>query len=399
MKKLLKYSLSILCLGSLFSCIQDQIQDLPISTIGRDIIYAHMGEADRVQLNSKVQMSWTAGDVVYVAGRAGNTKKFQAYRFDGATGDIGGSFTAIPELNLYEDGSMYDEYYTHKNMIDDVDWWDYYVYKDYMDYAVTPYNGYEVESWDEIFYCYSPNTAKQNYTPNSSDPTTNILVGSSGDGTDFEFKNLLGFLRISLTGDKVVKSVVVTDVAGGAIGGKFGFNIKETDANAFIWKSDYEAEFFKSSSITLDCGEGVQLGSTPIDFYFAVIPIVMTKGLAVKVHFTDGSILVKSTSKEVEIRRSAIRPMSTIDTSDIDYQTIGITYTGTTAIAPEIIGESSASGYIDWGDGNTSILNFVTSYNYTDGLSSHHAIVKVHDVNAVEFNGCSGITELDLTNF
>lgn len=408
MKRVYAFIVCALCTSALFSCTQDRTEDVVVNTVGKDVIYAQVDKEDRVQLNEKRQMSWTAGDVVYVAGRFGNTKKFQAYKFDGATGDVGGSFTAIPELNLYENGSMYDDEHTHKQKIDDVDWWDYYVFKDYMDYAVTPWNGYEVESSDEIFYCYSPNTAQQNYTPDSSDPAMNILVGSSTDGENFEFKNLLGFLRISLTGDKKVKSIVVTENSGAMIAGKFLFNIKDVDASKFLWTSDI-IECVKSRSITLDCGGGIQLNGTPTDFYFAMVPTVMKEGFSLVVNFTDDTSFVQSTSKEIEVQRNHIKPMKAINTSNVEYQTITILHTGTTFSAPEITGAEtvsdsvtiteSVSGFINWGDGNISVLGLFTSYDYTDGLSSHKVVINVRDAKHIKFSSIEGVTDLDLSNF
>lgn len=394
------YTICALLSGALLSCTQDTTEDISLDAIGRDVIYAKLSENDRVQLNEKQQMTWTAGDIIYVAGRFDNTKKFQAYKFDGATGDIGGSFTAIPDLDLYNNGSMYDEAeeVTHKQNIDNVDWWDYYVFKDYMDYAVTPWNGYEIESWDEIFYCYSPNTSQQSYTPNSSDPAMNILVGSSTDGTNFEFKNLLGFLRISLIGDKKVKSIVVTENSGATIAGKFLFDIKGVDAMKFLWKSD-RIECLNSSTITLDCGDGVQLNGTPTDFYFAMVPTVMEKGFSLSVNFTDGSTFVQSTTKEIDVQRNHIKPMKAIKTSDVVYRTITILHTGATLSVPEVTGAESVSGFINFGDGNTSILGLLTSYDYIDGLSSHKVIINARGANHIKFNGIDGVTELDLTNF
>lgn len=406
MKRVYTYIICILFAGMHFSCVQDQTKDVAINAVGRDVIYARMGE--RTQLNDSQQMSWTAGDSVYVVGFSNKEYKFKAYKFDGATGDRSGSFTAIPELNLYENGSMYSEYYTNQEAMKSIEWW-WFADGEYIraDFAVSPYRGYEVDWW-EHFYCRSSNTAQQNYIPGSSDPNANIVVGVSTDGKTFDFKNLLGFLRLSLTGDKKVKSIVLSENKGSAIGGKFLFNIKklvddEIDDNEFIWKSiDYtETEYFQSSSITLNCGEeGVQLSGTPTNFYFAVIPVVMSEGLSIEVHFTDGTIFTQSTSKSIEIKRSTLTPMAAISTSNIEYKSFSVTYRGSTIAAiPEIAGSSNTSGYIDWGDGNISLLKFATSYTYLDENDTHTVTFNVRNANIIKFNGFQGVTTLDVSNF
>jgi len=417
MKRVYTFIVCALCTSALFSCTQDRTEDVEVNAIGKDVIYARVNDNDddRVQLNEKRQMTWTAGDTVFVVGYSNKVYKLQGYKFDGATGDRSGSFTAVPELDLCNNGSMYNEYYTNKEAVQSAYWWR--VDGDNncpADFAVSPFRGFEVDWW-EYLYCCSPNTAQQSYTVGSSDPNTNILVGESVDGKNFEFKNLLGFLRISLTGDKKVKSLVVTENTGAPIGGKFLFNIakfvfEEVDENEILWESiDNKTECFKSSSITLDCGDGVQLNDTPTDFYFSVVPIVMSKGFTLVVNFTDGSTFVQDTSKKIDIQRNHIKPMKAVKIGDVDYQTITIMHTGTTLSVPEIMGAKTVSGsvtiiepvsgFINWGDGSTSILGLLTSYDYLDGASSHKIVISVKDANSIKFNGIEGITELDLTNF
>ena len=91
--------------------------------------------------------------------------------------------------------------------------------------------------------------------------------------------------------------------------------------------------------------------------------------------------------------------MKAIKTSDVVYRTITILHTGTTLSVPEVTGAETVSGFINFGDGNTSILGLLTSYDYIDGLSSHKVIINARGANHIKFNGIEGVTELDLTNF
>ena len=111
------------------------------------------------------------------------------------------------------------------------------------------------------------------------------------------------------------------------------------------------------------------------------------------------TIFPQSTSKEISIVRNTIQPMAVINTSDVTYQTVGITYKGTDVLLPVIGGATSLSGYVDWGDGNISILGLVTSYGYLDELSNHRITIKVRNANKIKFNGCYGVEEIDLSQF
>ena len=66
---------------------------------------------------------------------------------------------------------------------------------------------------------------------------------------------------------------------------------------------------------------------------------------------------------------------------------------------PTITGKTSLSGCTDFGDGTTSLLNFVTSYDYTDGKEVHTVTMKLRNATKIEIGDCRGISEIDLSNF
>ena len=240
-------------------------------------------------------------------------------------------------------------------------------------------------------YSKQPGTNTQTYIPNSSDPSANLIFGTSEDGANFKFINCLGYLRVSLTGDKSVKSVELINNSGGTIAGMCMVYIDEPTKTGVRQNA--------SASILLDCGEGVQLIDTPTHFFFTVIPTTLAEGITLKVTFTDGTIFPQSTSKEIEIERNTITPMTVIETSDVSYQTVKVLYKGSHFVSPLISGATSLSGYIDWGDGNTSLLNLVTSYDYTDNKEAHNITIKVRNAQNIKFSGIDGIEEIDLSKF
>ena len=358
MKKLYIFAL----VATLFAaCVTDETQDVAIN-FSEDKVYAHFEEPEsRVQMNEKMQMVWTENDEILVFGP--NTRK--RYQFDGKTGDRSGTFslknTGTPLTN-----QEFDKYY-----------------------AVSPYGGYGTNKFR--FYAAKPGISTQTYIPNSSDVAANLIFGTSEDGVNFKFINILGYLRVSLTGEKVVKSIELINNSGEIIASRYYFGVANPE-KIYHYQD-------KSASILLDCGEGVQLSDTPTHFFFAVVPTALTDGITLKVTFTDGTIFPQSTSNEINIKRNTITPMAVIETSDVSYQEVEVLYKGTQFILPLVSGATALSGYIDWGDGNTSLLNLVTSYDYTDSKEAHTITIKSRNAQKIKFSGIDGIDEIDLSKF
>ena len=373
-----KIALCLMIALAMSSCIQDPTKDLTTNT-GTDTdadnanvekIYASFvekGENSRVELTKALHLAWTEGDIVYVVGP--NTQK--KYKFDGKTGDRSGSFSLVESYEPLD--VELDRYY-----------------------AVAPFHSITVTEDKQIrFNSSEVSSSVQKYNPNvCSSVENNMVYATSEDGENFQFWSILGYLRLSLTGEKVVKNISFTNKAGKNISGRFHIY---TDTPTTVWlKSDYNP----LPSITMDCGEGVQLSDTPTDFYFTFKPVTMTDGITLDVEFTDGSRYFHATSKEIKIEQNAIQPMAVISTTNTEgLQYLNITHEGETINIPTISGGSALSGYINLGDGSTSLLNLLTRYDYTDGKRSHSLSIVARDANKVVLNNCEGITKLDISNF
>ena len=378
MRKLYNYLACILLASTLCSCVQDLTEDIHVNISNGEVVYAKLKEGDRAQLSTDMKMSWLERDTIYVIGPG----RFCAYAFDGKTGARGGTFTAIPDLNLYEKNI------TYKTVIDNIGWSKYY---DNKYYAITPYGGFSSIGDQLILYIPKAGMAKQYYNPNGCDPKSFVLFGVSDDGVNFEFENLLGFIHIKLTGSKTVKDIVLTENTESAdIAGRFGFYLDEPTVS--VWGT-------KSNSVTLDCGEGVQLRDIPTDFIFSVRPVEFEEGFTLVVNFTDGSKFIQRTSKSIIMKRNTVQPMATINVDGIEFQTLTVSYSTSSVVVPEFSGTTDISGYIDWGDGNFSVLGLVTSYDYVDLLESHNVTINVRNAQKVKFNSIYGISAVDLSNF
>ena len=364
MKKFALYTLIALAMSS---CVQDPTKDILVNIGDEEKVYATLEpENDRVQMTKSMKMVWTEGDIMYVVGP--NTRK--KYKFDGKTGDRVGSFTLT---NTYTPYSIsLDRYYAVASF-----------------YSITTMTNNRIRYNSPI-----TGTSVQKYNPNGcSEVNNNLVFAESEDGKNFKFKPVLSYLRLSLTGDKIVKSINLINNADKAISGRYHIYIDEPEK--VLFQNDYNP----LATILLDCGEGVQLSDTPTDFYFAIRPMELSAGITVEVSFTDGTTFVQATSKPITITQNTIQPMTVIKTSGVEYQHLNIKHTGTTFTIPTISGETSLVGYIEFGDGSTSLLNLLTSYDYTDSKTEHTISFKMRNANAVEIKNFEGITEIDLSNF
>lgn len=348
------------------ACMQDSITEADNKSPKRDYIYATFEEDTRVELNDKKQTVWTEGDQIV---RFGNDV-YDVWNFTGKTGDRSGSF----EL-----------------------WgtWGNSVSYDFGDkiYALYPYANY--------YACYFFNDtgepalihnvrAEQDYKPNTYDPVSNIMLGASDDGKNFVFQNLMGHLRLSLVGDKCVSHITLTGNNNEVINGLryFRFN----NFNESYWYDSL------TSTTTLRCN-GVQLTDTPTEFYFTLAPTYFGNGISVEVHFTDGTMYPIRTTKEVLIERNTIQPMATVNTGNIEWQTITIQHHGDTAYTPMLYGLSNMVSYTYWGDGFMTNNNIGGSYVYSDGLDTHEITIKSQNATYLYLGSCEGISEIDLSNF
>jgi hypothetical protein len=128
------------------------------------------------------------------------------------------------------------------------------------------------------------------------------IVAANVDEQHFEFNNIMGALRLKLTSPsgKKIESIVYEDNTFDVTGrthvdidkvdpimltnllNHFGDPAYATTLNNYIHEAGYYTDptqaGIKGKTITLDCGEGVQLGSTVKDFFIVLRPAAMYNG-------------------------------------------------------------------------------------------------------------------------
>lgn len=344
-------------------CVQPVLEDRE-ELENEEFIYATISEETRVQLNSQKKTVWTAEDQIW----AFYPDEPSVWTFTGNTGDRTGTF----RKTAY---GSYPADYDFDNI-----------------YAVYPrslFLGWSSNPGVTPFFMNAPSLL--NYVPGGYAVGENLMLGVSDDGTDFRFTNLSSYLKLSISGSRVVTSITVTGNSEENLAGAFYFFAAKPDE--IIWSSNL------SKSVTLDCGDGVQLSSTPSEFIITMMPVDFSAGFSVDIQFSDGTHFTQRTSKPVSLDRNVIQPMSLIKTDIEDWQYVVISHTGKYLYRPIPEGTSSMNGSFLWGDGTESDFTLGNGFHeFTDGGSSHTVTLKSVNVTGLKFRDMSGITRIDMSN-
>jgi hypothetical protein len=137
-----------------------------------------------------------------------------------------------------------------------------------------------------------------------------VAVTSGPQDTDLSFKNVGAIFRLQLTGDAVITRI------------DFAANANLAGACTIAASADElpAVNITEGSGIiTLDCGDGVQLSSTPTDFIVAMLPVKdLQGGIVISVYDNEGKkmVYVHKRDEIITIERSKA------------YSTEVLTYTG-----------------------------------------------------------------------
>lgn len=167
------------------------------------------------------------------------------------------------------------------------------------------------------------------------------MVAYSTDQT-LAFKNLFGGLCFPLYGDNLtVKKVVLTTAADEALWGTFDVAISTSGGDPTLGAIS-NADATAKKSVTLDCGAGIQLGSTAAsatEFYIMVPPGTLEAGFTVTAYNENNvAIFTKSTSTAPGtdfIQRNTVRKVN----GGLKIETLNVT-----TISPTFITINSALG-------------------------------------------------------
>ena len=244
-----------------FEPSQDQAQNRILSGIIAD--EKDEDNESRVYLDNKIRIRWNKGDLISVFDGTTRNKEFA---FLGADGSSAGDFEDN-SAGTIGTGNAIDRLYG------------LYPYASSTEYCYG-------EDESEADYLRYTLPATQTYKPNSMGLNANIMVAATANKSDKDlvFRNVCSYLRLKLYGaDQTVSSIVFKGNTDEVLSGDVA--ITATYGNAPTIKMLGAADE-DNKTITLDCSEGVTVGSTSdeaTEFWLVVPPVNFPNGFTITV--------------------------------------------------------------------------------------------------------------------
>ncbi|MBO4570636.1 MAG: hypothetical protein J5699_01760 [Bacteroidales bacterium] len=235
-------------------------------------------EETRVFLDSDLHTCWNAEDRISVFTSDVN----EQYIFDGQTGDVSGTFKKSPQDPTTPGDPLS------------------------ANYAIYPYRATNAVLGEGSLAVEMPSL--QQYGQNTFGPGANTMVAMTSGPADNSlfFRNLCGVLVVKLYGTGKVLSITFEGNAGEKIAGKSVVTAAHGAAPILSFAED------ATSSITVDCGSGVTIGTdaeNATEFWFVIPPTEFKSGFTVSALGINGKHAVLTTSASRTIERNVVIPM------------------------------------------------------------------------------------------
>ena len=156
--------------------------------------------------------------------------------------------------------------------------------------------------------------SKQAYVEGSFGNGAMSMVAVS-ETNNITFRNVLGGMKLQLKGSQKVTSINLQGKKNEKLSGT-AVVTAYTDGET---KPAIAMSQTASTSVTLDCGDGVQLSeSIATDFIIALPPVLFSEGFTVTITDADGKTYTVDTDKANEVRRSSllVMPEVTLEESE-----------------------------------------------------------------------------------
>ena len=383
MKKLLLFAAVATMLAACSKDTTEDINALPDNGLSCDVLQVSVDDEDesRIQLDNGKTV-WTQGDKVSVFYK---TTGNECYQFTGNTGDTRGS---IMKVSGSAGATAID-----KNIV------------------IYPYNkDYELDLMNNTVSVVIPST--QYYAKSSYGVGANVMIASNSNNS-FTLRNICGWLKLQFTGNAIINAIKIKgnnneQLAGTAIANYEDFstflygnlaNSGDDIGGIILPPGEYARE------ITLDCGTGLMLSDVPTEFYIAVAPQTLSKGISITAECYDNlSKINKSTGKSITITRNHIVPVANIDiNAPVPNKCILYTSSDGQIVSPKssafnatIVSNTYNNGIgmivFDrniWGIGNNAFKDCtkLTSITIPDSVAS---------IGEYAFSGCNGLTSIKI---
>lgn len=168
------------------------------------------------------------------------------------------------------------------------------------------YDAY-VEKSGENYKVTSKLPSIQTYTPESFSNGAFPMVAVS-ENNELTFKNVCGAIKLQLKGTQAIKSIVIKGKNNEKLSGTATITAYPSGLAPAITMSSGA-----STSVTLDCGDGVQLSeSTATEFIISLPPVLFSKGFTVTVTDSDNKTYTVETDRANTVLRSSILVMPSV---------------------------------------------------------------------------------------
>lgn len=232
----------------------------------------------KTSMNSERNILWSKGDQIAIFMDSQAASRFEVT--EETAGTSSGDFTLIGTQSGKEDSDKNVAIYPYQNNIE----------------CTESSLGYKVTN------LVLPET--QNFT-NESFANGAFFMAAFSQNRNMNFKNVSGALKLQLTGDSTIKSIKLEGNDGEKLSGGATVTVSRDRSVPTIEMAENAA-----TSVTIDCGEGVQLNTAEAtSFIFALPPVSFSKGFTITLKTADGKTKTLSTSASNEIIRSTILTM------------------------------------------------------------------------------------------
>ena len=373
-----------------FEPSQDQAQNRILSGIIAD--EKDEDNESRVYLDNKIRIRWNKGDLISVFDGTTRNKKFA---FLGSDGSSAGDFEDN-SAGTIGTGKAIDRIYG------------LYPYASSTEYCYG-------EDESEADYLRYTLPATQTYKPNSMGLNANLMVAATANKSDKDlvFRNVCSYLRLKLYGaDQTVSSIVFKGNTDEVLSGDVA--ITATYGNAPTIKMLGAAEE-DNKTITLDCSEGVAIGSTSdeaTEFWLVVPPVNFPNGFTITVKgegnmgqeivINDNLTFARNTYNTIT-REVAMTEVSDPSTEIPDNE---IWYTATEKVTPSITdGFGAAIVANEWdsatGNGVITFSHAIKSigeraFRVCTSLTSITLPESLTQIGAYAFSNCTSLTSITL---